>query len=239
MTSIVLQSVPALIQSISRLPCSLGGGEILLATASPVLPSENHDQKGDLHRASEMEANSSSRFLAGRRLLRCAISSISGIPRDEVGIDVDAIGKPYITNFPYHVGIAHSGDTVGVVMASFSVGLDLECPRKIDAKGLSRRFFSREEAVAICETSDDALFFECWTRREAAVKADGRGLGKALALSRVNLNDVSGGIRDVIIGEDTWSTLHWVDHVGIHAALAFRTMPVSILWCDLRGTDIL
>lgn len=243
MTSIILSANSRLVQPLSVLPSTLADGEVLMVTGCPRATLGTDVMPEDLRNISGREVSVAARSLTGRRLLRLAAGTVLGIPGDEVVIAVDPHGKPYLSNSSHHVGISHSGDTVGIVIASMSVGLDLEYPRKIDAKGLARRFFSPEESEAIAGTIDESLFFEFWTRREAAIKADGRGLGKALSVTKVLANAPGegerGGIRQVIIGEDLWQTLHWIDHGGLHGALAFPTIPSSILWCDLRGTDIL
>ena len=110
-------------------------------------------------------------------------------------------GKPYIPGFvPF--SISHSGSTWAVLIDSgayeltdsgsaLGVGLDIQYPRRVDAKAVAERFFAAEDAEVIAEAADaqaaDIEFFRLWTRREAMVKA----LGTSVA--GTDVPPVSGG----------------------------------------------
>lgn len=97
-------------------------------------------------------------------------------------------GKPELAG--EHAGnlrfnLSHSGGWGLVGWArGRSIGVDVECWRAMhDEAALVRRFFSSAEhdayqALAPAERS--AAFFNCWTRKEAYIKAVGRGLGLPL-----------------------------------------------------------
>ena len=74
------------------------------------------------------------------------------------------------------------------VTAVDPLGVDLELPREVpNAARLAERVFSAAERAALAEAlavspaQRDAVFLECWTRKEAALKAlgDGFTLGAA------------------------------------------------------------
>ncbi len=71
------------------------------------------------------------------------------------------------------------------------VGVDIEQIRAMsDAEGVARRFFSaREYAVfqALPPQQRDEGFFNCWTRKEAYIKALGDGLSHPLGTFDVSL----------------------------------------------------
>lgn len=191
-------------------------------------------------RSASLEHRAARRFLAGRRLLRNVLAGLLECSPQEVGIETDGAGKPRLSEGSYHFSVSHSGEAVGVAVAEFPVGIDLEWERPVDARGLARRFFSPEEAALLAAEPITRRFFSLWTRREAAVKADGRGLARLLPMIRTR---PSAGDREetveVLIGDDSWNSLHWREEDGLHGAVAFRGTPAAISWCDLRGTAIL
>jgi 4'-phosphopantetheinyl transferase len=176
-------------------------------------------------------AETRDRFLAGRRIVRGVFSKWIGLAPDALPIIIGPDGKPSLQNRgDLHFSIAHSGDLIVVAFAGSAVGVDVELEREIDARGLAKRFFSPRESASV--EGDQRLFFPLWTRREAAVKADGRGL--AGTLSRTSASTTSAGDwQPVTIGESLWQTLAWKEGHH-HVALAAARVPGAILWCDLR-----
>jgi 4'-phosphopantetheinyl transferase len=172
------------------------------------------------------------RFLAGRRIVRGILSEwLSRAPGD-LEISIGSDGKPGLKDgSDCHFSIAHSGDLVLAAFAAVPLGADTEEAREVDALGLARRFFSPLEISAV--EDDSSRFFPLWTRREAAVKADGRGLARTLPLITSDIA-LSQSWCHVRIGESSWQTIAWRDG-GHHLALAVETIPSAILWCDLRG----
>jgi phosphopantetheinyl transferase len=225
---------------LNEVPLDCGEGEILLLTGGLDVLRHEKNTAGERARASLFEHRGARRFLAGRRLLRKALSGLMDCSPSDIDIETDEMGKPRLPCGRYHFSIAHSGETVGVTVARFPVGLDLEWERSVDEPGLSRRFFSGKEAAMFREEPDPALFFTLWTSREAAIKGDGRGLGRLLAATRTHsLPDEPDGTLEVRIGEDFWRVVHWREESGLHGAVACRGVPASISWCDLRGNAIL
>jgi 4'-phosphopantetheinyl transferase len=88
--------------------------------------------------------------------------------------------------------LSHSGDLALIGWAwRRAVGVDIEVWRSVsDEAALARRFFSaREHAAyeALPLTQRMEGFFNCWTRKEAYVKAVGRGLSLPLDSFDVSL----------------------------------------------------
>jgi 4'-phosphopantetheinyl transferase len=198
------------------------------------------------------------RFLAGRRLIRGVIAPWFGVKPDQVPLSLGSVGKPYLACPAYavgvesgnptpHLGLAHSGEIVMAVFSGVECGIDVERQRPLDALGLAERFFSREESLFLATLDKGALeeiFFRFWTMREAAIKADGRGMGALLSSTRIPLESQSDhqsgleGLSDrciaVSIGETIWQTHPWRMRGGYHASVAFAEMPRAIHWHDLR-----
>jgi 4'-phosphopantetheinyl transferase len=116
------------------------------------------------------------------------------------------------------------------------VGVDVERVRELpDAEGIAERFFSPSERVALRRVSPSerpAAFFNCWTRKEAYIKATGDGL--SCALDRFDVTLTPGEppallrIADSSDAADRWAVHHLepaADYVG---ALAAKGAPLRV-----------
>jgi 4'-phosphopantetheinyl transferase len=128
-------------------------------------------------------------FLAGRHLLRDLVASLAGVDAADVSIEArcpvcgGAHGRPAVvapaSATRLRLALAHSGPAVLAAAAwDHEVGVDLE---RADAEPAAER----DQAIATVAgaSGDDAL--EHWTRVEAVLKADGRGLRVDPSLVRI------------------------------------------------------
>ena len=86
-------------------------------------------------------------------------------------------GKPFIAGGP-EFNISHSGDIVVLAVAEdASVGIDIEEVRPVNVADYVRQIPEVAHArEALAGPQTDNFFFECWTRKEAVLKACGEGL---------------------------------------------------------------
>lgn len=110
-------------------------------------------------------------------------------------------GKPRLAGADAGSGLefnlSHSGDHAMLGCAwRRELGVDIEQWRQMrDEAALVRRFFSPAEQAAYAALPAGRRsrgFFQCWTRKEAYVKAVGRGLGLPLDSFDVSLDDGEG-----------------------------------------------
>jgi phosphopantetheinyl transferase len=224
-----------LISQLSDLPASLQEEEIIIISGGLGVLGGVSLSQSERSRADEMTSpEARDRFLAVRRILRFSLSKWRGGDPLDFEIIPDDNGKPFlVAENPIHFSITHSSDHVAVAFSRKSVGLDLEYGRDVDARALASRFFSPKEAVWVEQSQDNCLFFKLWCSREAAIKADGRGLSKLLSITSVTeVGEGNHGCLEVRIGDERWEALHWTRD-GIHGALAFQKRPPLISWCDL------
>ena len=133
-------------------------------------------------------------FLVARGALRRILASALGIDPLLLPIREGAHGKPRLGSdrlLPIGFNVSHSGDRFVVALAlGMEPGVDIERIRaRRDLVGLARWSFSpaeQEEVVAAPEPMD--AFYRVWSRKEAVIKADGRGI--SIGLDRF---DVSAG----------------------------------------------
>jgi len=124
-------------------------------------------------------------FVLGRLLLSwgCKKIGISNVKK----ISVDQHKRPYLHS-GLDFNISHSGKYVLCTISdSERVGIDVEQIRPMDL-GEFKDFFSAVEYKTITQASNPvAQFFLYWTLKEAAIKADGRGL--TIPLSKVIIQE--------------------------------------------------
>lgn len=126
----------------------------------------------DLHR---------NRYVVGRGLLRVLLGRY--LERDPAGFrfGYGPQRKPELPGGELRFNLAHAESTALYAFSSaFEVGIDVELRREEAASdGVAERFFSPAE-VAVLRSLPERVrplaFFNCWTRKEAFLKARGDGL---------------------------------------------------------------
>jgi len=135
-------------------------------------------------------------FVAARGILRAILSLYLDTAPDQLRFCYGARGKPALamTSRQEKLGfnLSHAqGLCLYAVAFGREVGIDLERLRLIsDAEQISKQFFSaREHAalLAVPASQRHEAFFNCWTRKEAYIKAVGDGLARPLDRFEVSL----------------------------------------------------
>lgn len=129
------------------------------------------------------------RFAVAHGRLREILAERLGVPPEALQFGQAEHGKPHLAGpearSRLQFNLSHSGDRGLVGWAeNRHLGVDIELWRPLgDEAALVRRFFSPAENAAYAalpEPERTQGFFECWTRKEAYIKAVGRGLGLPL-----------------------------------------------------------
>ena len=135
-------------------------------------------------------------FIAGRGLLRDILSRYLDRDPDQLRFCYNAYGKPSLTEETSAEGIcfnlSHSHEmALYALTRGREIGVDIEYFRPdVEAEKLAERFFSPRE-VAVLRALPEHLrkegFFNCWTRKEAYIKAEGQGMSIPLSTFDVSL----------------------------------------------------
>lgn len=102
-------------------------------------------------------------------------------------------GKPFLEAQPsLHFNVTHSGELALFAFAlNQPIGVDLEqIQRAVEIELVAKHFFSTKEIEALFSlppAQQKQGFFNCWTRKEALIKAMGTGLAFPLAQFEVSL----------------------------------------------------
>ncbi len=126
------------------------------------------------------------RFLAARHALYCVLAQALGRSREQVALSFGEFGKPKLVDGDLQFNLSHSGPEALIGLSrDRAIGVDIEQVRVVpDADALVREHFTEAEQAywaSGAAATRDRRFLECWTRKEACVKALGGGVSIALA----------------------------------------------------------
>jgi 4'-phosphopantetheinyl transferase len=135
-------------------------------------------------------------FVVARGRLRILLGRYLRLEPVAVRFVYNAHGRPELPaeldGTRLRFNLSHSGNVVLYAFASQrQVGVDVEqSGRRVDFEALAGRFFSpreNDDLAALPAAERRAAFFRCWTRKEAFIKATGRGLSYGLKRFDVSL----------------------------------------------------
>lgn len=114
--------------------------------------------------------------------------------------------KPYVKNNQVSFNISHSGDYVVCAISNEvnTLGIDIEKNQKINFNDFQNIWTERELKLINKKTK---IFYKYWTRKEALIKADGRGFMLDLKKidvvnSKLLLNDKLYYLKEININVD-------------------------------------
>jgi 4'-phosphopantetheinyl transferase len=138
-------------------------------------------------------AKDSSNFIVARGILRSLIGKYLEINPAEISFQYNGFRKPCIANNnSLNFNISHSQNiALFAFTKEFNVGVDVEFVNPdIPVKEMAAKFFSTNEINNLFALPEEQLtpgFFNCWTRKEAFIKAVGEGLSFPLNRFEVSL----------------------------------------------------
>ncbi|MFL5448489.1 MAG: 4'-phosphopantetheinyl transferase family protein [Gemmatimonadales bacterium] len=138
------------------------------------------------------------RFMAGRGLLRQILASYLDLAPKAVRFGYTGNGKPYLlSHSELHFNVSHAAETLVVAVAGDRpLGVDVEVlPLDAADAGVANLVFCASERAGL-EALDpmeySRIFARLWTRKEAYIKADGRGM--TLQLDHIDVGTLPEGI---------------------------------------------
>jgi 4'-phosphopantetheinyl transferase len=125
-------------------------------------------------------------FVASRGFLRHVLARYVSAKPEELRFTYNSYGKPSLAgekSLQFNMSHSHEVGLVAVTRGA-AVGIDVEHIRADFASDeIARRFFSRLEVETFNSLPPEeqvGAFFRCWTRKEAYIKAIGKGLSQPL-----------------------------------------------------------
>jgi 4'-phosphopantetheinyl transferase len=138
------------------------------------------------------------RYIAAHGQLRELLAAALSVPARELRFTAGEHGKPRLAGeADVEFNLSHAGSVGLFGSMALPIGVDVEVWRPLsDRDSLARRYFSPAEFASYAATPEEgrtAAFFACWTRKEAIVKVDGRGLALGLSSFDVEIAPAATG----------------------------------------------
>lgn len=180
------------------------------------------------------------RFNTARASLRIVLSHYLNVGPETFEFQEAAYGKPFLANpreTNLRFNLSHSRDVALIAVSrGREVGVDVEFMRPDFAtEEVARHFFSQVEVAELAQVAPGLrtnAFFNCWTRKEAYIKARGEGLSLQLDSFDVSLNP---GVPAAVLASrfDPADTTRWTMHElspmsGYAAAIAIERKPAPV-----------
>lgn len=187
-------------------------------------------------------------FRLCRAVLRIGLSIYTGIPAARIEIKTAERGKPYLQEAGIHFNVSHCR---GVGLLAFTrvgaIGVDVEAVQPdIEDVEIASEHFTTAEAEWVASASSNLeraqRFTRLWTRKEAVLKATGKGIVESLSSFEVfqtskatvdvfssgeNAGQTSLNVKDISINE------------SIYAAIAGPDCDWEVLLRTVRSTELL
>jgi 4'-phosphopantetheinyl transferase len=190
-----------------------------------------------------------SRFRAARAILKLGLARYLGIRPNEVVLESGLNGKPRLAldGRLLHFNVTHTG---GLALMAFTgvgeVGIDVETIRDgVEGLEIASAYFTANEAATIAAAASmeqARLFLQLWVRKEAVLKAAGRGIPSGLDSFEVGepgkvvcLKEVPGKFD-----QSAWVVRDLEGIEGFVAAIAAPVGTSQIQWwnlCDERAIE--
>jgi 4'-phosphopantetheinyl transferase len=176
-------------------------------------------------------------YTAAHAGLRLILAAALGARPDDLTFVQGEFGKPRLAA-PNLIdfNMSHSGGIVLIALASgMPLGVDVEAMRALAERGDIVRSLHLGEARDLAElppAEAEAAFFRCWTRKEAVVKALGRGMNLDLDRYRVAARPGDAPAVLELEGEtapnNAWSVIDLEPAPGYVGAVAARTKRLTL-----------
>lgn len=140
------------------------------------------------------------RYIFAHGMLRDVLASYVGFDPEQLLLQANRFGKPYIANPEFgkkiHFNLSHSLNIILIAVSAHSpVGIDVEFMRDMeDARQIAMRNFSSTEKDYLASLAPDEfknMFYQYWTLKESFIKAIGKGLSFPLDQFDVLLPDAT------------------------------------------------
>lgn len=173
-------------------------------------------------------------YVVAHGVLRHLLAGCLGASPVELHFSYNEQGKPRIADPDCRLcfNLSHSGQLGACALAvNCEIGVDIEQIRAMpDLLDVARRFFSPDECKdleTIAADKREDAFFDCWTRKEAYIKAVGGGLSVPLDSFRVSLleGEPARLLRPRPGDPGPWTIQEFDPGTGYRGAVAYNEDP--------------
>ena len=225
----------------------LPGGEVHIWSVNLDPPAERVEALGRALAQDEWDRANRFRFdrhrrqyVVGRGALRALLSAYTGTRPELIRFTYGPRGKPFLEgsgDLLFNLSNSDERALVGFVRGR-EIGMDIEYLKPMpDCEQIAERFFSESERVVlrgIPKESKEEAFFNCWTRKEAYLKAVGEGLAAPLDSFDVTLAPGEPPRMLTLRGDADAAARWWLEHFRLSpeyiGALALERQDPAERW---------
>lgn len=173
------------------------------------------------------------RYVLTHGLLRQLLGKYLEIAPQSVTFTMNQHKKPTLAKehqSTLQFNLSHSEDAVVIAITNgVAVGVDIEKIQAVPKLEVAERFFNPPEVAALkalAPAEQALLFYRLWAKKEAVVKADGKGFAVLHSTFSVSLADTP---EIIMLEQQAWSlyTLNLIPHYAVAMA---ASKPVNILF---------
>ena len=211
-----------------------------------VLPGDISDflSPFELERANKLKfPHDQEQFIVRHYLLRIILSKYCECHPKEIRFRYNSYKKPYIDLPEFNeinFNMSSSADLIIIGLCrKTDIGIDIEKVQEIEnIEQIAQENFSHQELTYFnCDSDRTAAFYNIWTRKEAFIKAIGKGFYFPLKSFYCEISS-SGGFENITIPEHPvesklWKTKALKAADGYVASLAIKSTGFSILYFQL------
>lgn len=164
------------------------------------------------------------RFIVAHSWLRSILSLYLDMSPAAIHFHFTTHKKPYLAHpngIPLNFNLSHSVDlAVCAITLENEIGIDIEKMETESKDDLAKRFFSQTEYNLITNAplaTRTSIFYQIWARKEAILKATGKGLSTPLNQFSVSIEPA---LTHIELENKVWSLLPLSIHQDYQAALA-------------------
>lgn len=183
-------------------------------------------------------AHDARRYIARRAILRHLLAAQTSRDAKALEFTYNNFGKPALVGGGPRFNLSRAGNLAFYAICEREIGCDIEWRRPELAKpAIAAHFFSPIEQKSLCRAADGEwieCFFNCWTRKEAVVKALGFGLSYPADSFSVSVD--SDKPAEVLHGLAGWRIDAPNILPALHAAIAVKAAPAERL--EYRPLDL-
>ena len=180
------------------------------------------------------------RYVQSHAILRMILGEILGVSPITLQFISNRFGKPYISSqhgySELFFNLSHSQSGVVIAVSQgIECGVDIEYQRDVfPSREIAEHFFSKVEIrslLALPPEQQKEGFFNCWTRKEAFIKAKGQGLTIPLDSFDVSLvpGEAARLLQSRLEPDDSerWSLVHLDTWNQYSSALCAQSKNIS------------
>ncbi len=132
-----------------------------------------------------LRAELQQKYINTRGILRKVLGTYLNMKPQDINIKTAEYGKPFVDDSEIFFNLSHTGNKLVIAVSNVSeIGIDLEQLRgRKNLKGLVKKCLSTVEKKSwesLSEQQQIFMFYYLWVRKEALVKAIGRGIAMGL-----------------------------------------------------------